>query len=200
MNSYVEETLQSEPFRSFLATWQSLRVGNKLPSRGKIHLRDFVDHLENLIIYERFGPRDLRYRLTGSGVSERVDNIGVEVNLFDLFVPEVHDACEIWWNAVMDAPCGGIMEFSTAFTNGNHRAGMAIALPILSQRGTPLLLALNHMMGIIRVSEPRAQVAFGVDYAIGHYFDIGYGVPPGGTMPVVGKAKPLESGGQDQTA
>ncbi len=191
MTPFVDEALNKEPFRSFLSTWRSVRKGDSLPARQNIHLRDFVDHLENLIICERRGPRDLRYRLTGSGVSERVRNVGVEINLFDLFVPDIHEPCEIWWNAIMDKPCGGIMEFSTAFTDGTTRAGMAIALPILSQRGEPLLLALNHMMGILRVEERRETIVFGQDYALGHYFDIGFGVPDGDN-PVIAKPKNLE--------
>lgn len=190
MDPFLEETLQSEPFKSFFAMWQSTRRNNQIPTRQDIHLRDFVDHLENLVIYERRGRRDLRYRLTGSGVADRVENIGVEINLFDLFVPEVHDACEVWWNAVMDQPCGGVMEFSTAFTNGTHRAGIAIALPILSPRGETLLLARNHMMGLLRADEPRESVAFGQDYAIGRYFDIGCGVPEG-QQTIVAKEKTL---------
>lgn len=179
MQEFLSTTLAGEPFASFQRAWEAVRTQGDLPSRQDIHLRNFVDHLDNLVIYERRGRRDLRYRLTGSGVAERVDNLGIEVNLFDHFVPEVHEACEEWWNAVMDKPCGGLMEFSTRFSNGTTRAGIALALPIISERGETLLLARNHMMDIIDLGEPCAAPQFGEKYAVGHYFDIGFGLPDG---------------------
>lgn len=179
MQQFLVKTLGEEPFASFQRAWEAERQEGRLPSRQSIHLRNFVDHLDNLVIYERRGRRDLRYRLTGSGVAERVDNMGIEVNLFDHFVPEVRAACEEWWNAVMDQPCGGLMEFSTRFSNGTTRAGIALALPIVSERGNTLLLARNHMMDIIDIGEPCEAPVFGEKYAIGHYFDIGFGLPEG---------------------
>lgn len=188
MQDFLTKTLSDEPFASFHRAWDAERVDGALPSRQSIHLRNFIDHLDNLVIYERRGRRDLRYRLTGSGVAERVDNLGVEVNLFDHFVPDVHAACEEWWNTVMDHPCGGLMEFSTRFSNGTTRAGMAIALPITSERGETLLLARNHMMDIIDVGATCDAPVFGEKYAIGHYFEIGFGVPEGAAT-VVAKAR-----------
>lgn len=191
MDTFLDKLLSEEPFCSFKDAWERVRHNQGLPKRSDIHLRNFIDHLENLVIYERRGRRDLRYRLTGSGVSDRLDNMGAEINLFDHFVPEVHEACDEWWNTVMDNPCGGIMEFSTRFSNGTVRAGVAIALPILSDRGETLLLARNHMMDIFEVGEHCEAPVFGEKYAIGHYFDIGFGSPDG-EQTIIAKAKQVD--------
>ncbi len=177
MHDDVTKYLASEPFKSFLATWQTARDDEDIPFRHRIELRAFASHAENLVIYQRKGRRDLRYRLTGSQVANRVDNIGPEVNLFDFFVPGTLDDAELWWNAIFDTPCGAIMDFSMTYPDGNVKEVVTLLLPIKTAYERDMILSLHKVGDIVRVTKPRSHVLVAEDYVSGYYFDVGFGLP-----------------------
>lgn len=177
MHESVTHLLAREPFKSFLQAWQNARDDDDIPFRNRIELRAFAGFAQNLVIYQRKGRRDLRYRLTGSLVSERVDNIGPEVNLFDLFLQDTLDEAELWWNELFDQPCGGLMDFSMAYPDGSVREVMTLLLPIKTKSERDMILSLHEIGSIIRVQKPTEQVHVTSDYAVGYYFDIGFGLP-----------------------
>lgn len=177
MHESVEKLLANKPFKSFLQTWQEARDGADIPFRSKIKLKEFAGFAENLVIYQRRGRRDLRYRLTGSQEAERVDNIGPEVNLFDLFVPDTLDDAELWWNALFDQPCGGMMDFSMDYPDGTVREVITLLLPIKTETERDMILSLHVIGDLIRLQKPMDHVLVASDYVVGHYFDIGIGLP-----------------------
>lgn len=191
MHESVEKLLAIEPFRSFLQTWQEARDGADIPFRNKIKLKEFAGFAENLVIYQRKGRRDLRYRLTGTQVAERVDNIGPEVNLFDFFVPDTLDDAELWWNELFDQPCGGMMDFSMAYPDGAVREVITLLLPIKTETERDMILSLHVIGDLIRLQKPMDHVLVANDYVVGHYFDIGFGLPE--TPPAYWPYKPRKT-------
>lgn len=177
MHESVTDLLAKEPFKTFLQAWQNARDDADIPFRHRIELRAFAGFAENLVIYQRKGRRDLRYRLTGTQVAERVDYIGPDVNLFDLFVQDTLDDAELWWNELFDRPCGGMMDFSMAYPDGAVREVMTLLLPIKTESERDMILALHEIGDLIRVQKPMEHVLVASDYVVGHYFDIGFGLP-----------------------
>lgn len=177
MTDETREFLSRQPFKSFFETWQAARDGDDIPFRHKIELRAFATYAENLVIYQRKGRRDLRYRLAGSAVSERTANVGPEVNLFDFFVPDMLEAGEQWWNPLFDTPCGGVSDYSIRYPDGSVKSIVTLLLPIKTERERDMLLSLHQVGPIERVGEPRERFIVGEDHVTGHYFDIGFGLP-----------------------
>lgn len=177
MHESVTELLAREPFKSFLSTWQKARDDNDIPFRHRIQLREFAGFAENLVIYQRKGRQDLRYRLTGTQVAERVDFIGPEINLFDFFIENTRDDAELWWNPIYDQPCGAMMDFSMWYPDGTVREVITLLLPIKTETERDMILSLHEVGDIIQVNKPRQHVLVAADYVVGHYFDIGFGLP-----------------------
>lgn len=178
-----------EEFRSFYRLWQNARTDGQLPNRSDIRLEDFAPHAPNLIIIERNGPGYFSHRLVGASVSERFGSIGKTENLLSFHAEEARETTRRWLDTILDTPCGGVAEFSTAYKDGTHRACQSMILPILSPDGKPLIFSLQHAFDLIRVGEEREKPCVGLDYSIGALLDIGFGLPDTGDGLFVAKKK-----------
>lgn len=181
---------KAESFQSFYEAWQAVREGNDLPVRRNIRIQDFAQHTNNLSIVECKKPGFYTHRLLGSSVVDRFGNPDPEVNFLTFYAPDVKDYTRQWLEALLQTPCGGVTEFSTTYQDGTHRSCIALSLPIVAAQNERLLLSLQIPLDIFRVSEPRETSCIGLDYAIGHFFDLGWGLPTSMEQNPVAKPKP----------
>ncbi len=181
---------KAESFQSFYDAWQAAREGSNLPVRRNIRIQDFAQHSNNLSIVECKHQGFYTHRLLGSSVVDRFGSPDPEVNFLTFYAPDVKSYTHQWLEALMQTPCGGITEFSTAYQDGAHRSCIALSLPIVAAQNEPLLLSLQLPLHIFRFSEPRKTSCIGIDYAIGHFLDIGWGLPTTMEQDPVAKPKP----------
>lgn len=177
MKAELDTIARKEPFAAFWQAWQNARCGNDIPLRNDIKIRDFSQFLPNMIVYDYIGPGDIRYRLAGEAVSDRLGLGGTGMNVFDSFAPDAVELGQQWWTGIMETPCGGVSAFSVAYQNGIHRACEAINLPILGNENQVMVLAMVLAEKIIRVESRRENIRTGLDYSFGHFVDIGFGLP-----------------------
>ncbi|MBO6505250.1 MAG: PAS domain-containing protein [Kordiimonadaceae bacterium] len=179
-----------DPYQSYFDAWQKARIGNELPHRRDIGLRDFAAHADNLIIIERRAPGFFGHRLVGSSVVERFGGVDPTTNVLEFHAPDVKDDVQSWMDCLLQTPCAGIAEFSTAYQDGTHRACQALILPIIGPDGAPMIFSLQHAFELIRISEPRDKPCVGLDYSVGHFIDIGWGLPEEMTSSHIAKPPP----------
>ena len=171
--------LEDPLFSSFFQAWEKLRTNGSVPNRSDVKLQDFAPFAADLLIYDLYSPTDLRSRLMGSRVTERVKFHGNDVNWLDLVCPSVRKAGELWWNSLINTPCAGIMQFSTRFLNGTNRLARAMLLPIIGPEGQTLLLTLNQATNVFRVDDAEGKILISADCFQTLYIDIGFGLPAG---------------------
>jgi len=164
-------------FRRFFKTWQDARVGGNVPTRKAITLREFAAFAPDLLIYELRAPDDLRCRLMGSHVSDRVKTYSQDINWLKLVVDDMQEAGKTWWGNLFGTPCAGLMQFSTGFINGTSRVSRALLLPIAQSPGVVHLLTLATASEVYDVGDPREQLVISHDCFQSKYIDIGFGLP-----------------------
>lgn len=178
MQTDFDQIKEMAPFPEFYAAWQAARHDGAIPVRGDIRLRDFAPFADSLQIYELKNPQDLRCRLMGSRVSDRVPNVSPEHNLFDFFGHErARKIGELWWVSMAKVPCGGVMCFSTSYESGAKRAVPSMVLPITGVDGSAQFIAFNNLPKIIGSGEPRQSMVIADDSFEGKFFDVGFGLP-----------------------
>lgn len=177
MSIDFDSIITQEPFPDFWAAWQSSRVEGNIPLRADIRLQNFARFADSLQIYELKSPRDLRCRLIGSKVAERVQQVSPEDNLFDFFSEPAAAIGEKWWVNMASTPCGGLMCFSTHYANGIKRMVPSLVLPITGAKGQKLFLALNSLPRMLDRSEPSGKLIIAEDAFEGKFLDVGYGLP-----------------------
>ncbi|MBO6505298.1 MAG: PAS domain-containing protein [Kordiimonadaceae bacterium] len=179
MNSDFTSLLEDPFFSAFFQAWDDLRANGKIPHRSDVKLQDFAPFAADLLMYELHSPTDLRSRLIGSSVVERVKFQGSDINWLDLVCPSVRDAGELWWNSLFSTPCAGVMQFSTRFLNGTNRLARAMLLPIIGPDGQTLLLTLNKATAVFRVDDASDTILISADCFQTLYIDVGFGLPAG---------------------
>lgn len=179
MHRNFERIMLSDPIQPFFDAWQQARVKGLLPNRVDIQLKDFAAFAENIAIYERRGPRDFFYRLQGSQIAERLEYLDRGFNFFDFISADTLEMSELWWNSIIDRPCGGVLDYSTRYPNGDVRETNSVLLPIVGQDGECQILALNIPGKLLRIGDRTPHPRVAEDYVYAHYLDIGFGIPDG---------------------
>ncbi len=171
------QTINDDLFRRFFKLWQNVRDGDALPTRKAVTLRDFAPFAPDLLIYELPAPDDLRCRLMGSNISDRVKAYSPDTNWLDLVAGDVREAGKICWGNLFTMPCAGLMQFSTGFLNGTSRISRALLLPMQHAPGVVNLLALATVSDVYNVGDPRDQLIVSHDCFQSNYIDVGFGLP-----------------------
>ena len=184
MTTDFDSIIASDLFPDFMQAWQSARKDDAIPLRSDIRLQEFAKFADSLQIYELKERLDLRCRLMGSRVSERVQQVGPEDNLFDFFGTSAKAVGEKWWNGMASAPCGGLMCFSTHYMSGVVREVPSLVLPMTGSEGSILFLAFNRIPKFLGNSEPQDKVTIAEDAFAGKFIDVGFGLPEGIKNPV----------------
>ncbi len=179
MDSDFTSILDDAYFCAFREAWEKLRSGNNVPMRSDVRLQDFARFAPDLLLYELKSPNDLRCRLMGSSVSDRVKLQSMDINWLDLVASDMRAAGENWWNSLSETPCAGIMQYSTAFIDGTNRLSRCLLLPVKHSSGSTMLLGMTKASNVYLVGEPREQIVVSADCFQGQYIDIGFGLPKG---------------------
>lgn len=176
-----KEALNSETLKPFYAAWQAARVGNHIPRRVDIRIQDFANHMSDMVITERRSENEFYPRLTGGGVDTRMSGQLSGANVLNFHVEEIRDSIQHMLNTVLDQPCGVITEYSIAYPNGKHVGTQVLMLPVSNDDEPAMIISLQRALGKIRMSSSRDEPVVGLDYAVGQYIDVGFGLPQEGS-------------------
>ncbi len=112
--------------------WESLRINGELPLRAEIDPRQIPDVLDNLFIFERLNPQDVRVRIAGLALCEM---IGMEVrgqSPMSFFDESTRRRFAAVIDDVMDRPTIARLGLDTVDKMGNEARVEMILLPLRS--------------------------------------------------------------------
>lgn len=171
--------LDDPVFAEFFQAWRDARCGAEIPCRKDIKLQTFARYAESLMIFERDSEQELKCRLIGSKLSDRVGAIDNDVNWLDLMASDAKETALEWWRTAFNTPCAGLLQFSVSYPNGNNNLAHALFVPLRSNDGGVHMLGLIRNLGIYRVDPASDALLYGQDFYQATYVDVGYGLPSG---------------------
>lgn len=175
-----DEALTSDTLRPFYAAWKAARTGGNIPRRADIRIQDFADHMSDMVITERRSEQEFFPRLTGGAVDTRMSGQLSGANILDLHCDETRPGTQQMLNTILDRPCGVITEYSIAYPNGKHMGTQVLMLPVRDDAEPAMIISVQRALGKIRMGTSRETPVVGLDYAVGQYIDLGFGLPPSG--------------------
>lgn len=162
--------------RSFLAHWQSLRVGDALPT-----LKDYlgIPHPSlqpNVAIKDVVLPRLLRVRLFGTRLSDLVGVDLTGMNILD-FAGSGAMADALWWyhHEVAAHPVGLATVKLAATASGRAISFEDVELPLTPFPGGPPCVAC--CLGFVETLDFKDPMFRFNDHLSARWIDIGWGVP-----------------------
>lgn len=162
---------------ALLAYWRKIRGSDLVPYRNSLRPGEIPRLLPALMLLEYRAPDTLTYRLTGTGIVDRMGRDFTGLNLFDLTLPKQLTATRLRFNHLRAHPCG--LVFRTQLTSKYNTAFSAelIYLPLRDHLGE--ISQLVSVVSVIKRYQPgkvsadfRPMVAYET-----LYLDIGAGVP-----------------------
>ncbi|MGE4062952.1 MAG: PAS domain-containing protein [Rhodospirillaceae bacterium] len=162
--------------RSFLAHWQSLRVGGAIPT-----LKDYLGKPHpilqpNVAIKDVIGPGHLNVRLFGTHLVEvaGVDPTGQNLMVF-AGGPAMADELFRYQNAVATHPAGLASVKRAATAGGRTISFEDVELPLTPFPGGPPCLVC--CLGFVEVLDYKDKMFKLLAHTSIHWIDVGWGVP-----------------------
>jgi hypothetical protein len=102
------------------------------PGREDLPLRLLAPFLPNLTIMQRDPTGDLRYRLVGTGVVERMTRDLTGEKVFDYLAEEIHPGISQAFAAIIEDQCAGHFIYENIYSNGMLTSIESLLLPLAS--------------------------------------------------------------------
>lgn len=165
------------------AAWASYWLS--LPKQGGIPFKRALDpgamrrFVANLVMVERHGPREYKWRLMGTAVRNMtgVELTGTEA--FEFHTPQQRERALVAYNAQLETPCGvwGITMLQGA--SGFEAPAEILVLPLRADDGTPRFLANTvDRLPDGRRLDPNAAIDVKLlSWSEHRFLDIGFGLP-----------------------
>lgn len=169
-------TFRTDHCRSFLTHWQSLRVGDALPTLQDYLSRPHPVLQPNVAIKDVLEPGLLRVRLFGTHL---VEVAGIDLtgqNLVDFAANDVM-ARELWWyqHKVAVHPAGLASVKLAATASGRSISFEDVELPLTPFAGGPPCLVC--CLGFVEVIDYKDTMFKLLAHATTRWLDIGWGIP-----------------------
>jgi hypothetical protein len=175
-NDIVSRSPQSIAFE---AMWRGLRTGGLVPRRSDFHPSKALPFLRDLVLLEvpPPGERQLRIRLAGTGIEQRIQNNIVGRDYLEFLPAIYHDGALTSAQIMADLPCGLWQLTNVHYERGTAQLLELTAFPLISDGG-------RQILGLLRGTGKYQPPTFVPDKALQadtalkfEFLEIGNGVP-----------------------
>ena len=158
--------------------WSSLRNDHLMPFATDIDPTRIVPLLKEITIFEIFGEKDVRYRLAGTGVAERLGADPTGKNLFDITAPETVGTVAYLFETLFKQPVGAIVQYENTYNTGRRAPVSSLFLPLAAvEGGRPRVLSIHTREASTDYEDAQNTSTIGTTVTGIHWIDIGAGIP-----------------------
>ncbi|WP_421866198.1 PAS domain-containing protein [Parvibaculum sp.] len=158
--------------------WLSLPRGSGLPSSSDFDPAAIRSWLADMTIMSVNGPGDIRHRLVGTGIADRLGYDATGKNLLDFIDPSYREQCARDMHEVAWRPCGWQVRYLTHYPSGRVANVQSIYLPLKGPAGQPpRIVSVHTPEDAQRYARGSAEPNFASSIDRMVWIDLGFGVP-----------------------
>jgi len=159
--------------------WKQSRGDKIVPLASDFDPTKIAHLLKDIVIFDVLGDRDIRYRLAGTEVAERLGRDPTGVNLIDLAAPEAQGYISELFAKILSQPTGAIVHYQNTYSTGKRAPVRSFFLPLAMKAGkSPRVLSL-HGQDEAPTSYEKVQLSTTVGTLVEKviWLDLGAGTP-----------------------
>ncbi|MBX3491649.1 MAG: PAS domain-containing protein [Parvibaculum sp.] len=162
----------------FFAYWSSLPRANGAPHATDFDPLALTLWLPDTTIMEIHGPGDIRFRLVGTRVAERMTHDPTGTNMLEMLAPETRAQVCRDMHEIAYRPCGYHARYVNVYGSGRVSHVQSLYLPLAAPVGhPPRMIAVHAPEEAVEYQQPadRTVCATSIDEIV--WVDVGRGVP-----------------------
>jgi len=168
-------------FGDVLDYWRSLQAGNisALPRRASFDPKQLDSKFAKLSLMRRTGRYDVLAGLVSRDVADMWRRPVGGINAFDLACPEMRENIALFYEAVLDQPCGALVSERCLDHSQSPQSVQSLYLPMSDRDGQPC-----YVVGITVAGTPGFRSSLKDQLVLSHcqmtsmtFVDLGHGVP-----------------------
>lgn len=158
--------------------WNKTRGDELVPLAADIDPTKIAPLLKDIAIFEIFGARDIRYRLAGTDVAERLGADPTGKNLLDITAPETVETVATLFQKMFSQPAGAIVRYENTYNTGKRAPVSSLFLPLAAAQNTqPRVLSIHTREASTDYENAQNASTIGTAVTEIHWIDIGAGIP-----------------------
>lgn len=158
--------------------WQSLPRSGGLPLYSDFDPAAARSWLADMTILSVNGPDEIRHRLVGTAIADRLGYDATGKNLLDFIDPSYRSQCARDMLEVVYRPCGWQVRYLTHYPSGRIAHVQSIYLPLQGPAGQPpRIVSVHTPEDPERYARASAEPSFASKIARMVWIDLGFGVP-----------------------
>ncbi len=173
------ETLLKEPSKQALFDfWNETRGKSLVPSAPRIDPALIVSLLKDLVIFDFLGKTDVRYRLAGTLVAERMEHELTGKNIIEMLGTENRELVAQMFEQIAMRPVGSFAEYENIYKSGKRAVIHSLYLPLGKTGETsPRILSTHTQHKTLSYGDKQPSVTIAASITKIIWIDIGAGVP-----------------------
>lgn len=179
----------TKPLERLWRHWCSLPCpnGTGMPLRRALNIARLSDILPRLSLMQRHGPEEMTVGLVGTAVDSLWEAPITGMNAFDLVTPSMRSDIAVFYNSLLDHPCGAITRERVIKGTSKQIDVATLHLPLCDRSGNP-----SYIVGCSVFSTPEIQPSL-KEHVITErrqlqatqFLDIGAGLPDGDAIRIL---------------
>ncbi|MAU59596.1 PAS domain-containing protein [Parvibaculum sp.] len=158
--------------------WLSLPRASGIPNASDFDPAAARSWLADMTILTVNGPEEIRHRLVGTGIADRLGYDATGKNLLDFVDPSYRRQCARDMLEVAWRPCGWQVRYLTHYPSGRVAHVQSIYLPLKGpERQPPRIVSVHTPENPERYTRTASKPNFASEIARMVWIDVGFGVP-----------------------
>lgn len=158
--------------------WSSVRDGRLMPFATDVDPTKIAPLLTEIAIFEVFGRNDIRYRLAGTAVAERLGADPTGKNVLEITAPETIETVAHLFETMFKQPAAAIVRYENTYNTGRRAPVSSLFLPLAAtDNGQSRVLSIHTREASTDYEDAQIASTIGTAVAKISWIDIGAGVP-----------------------
>ncbi|PCJ68451.1 MAG: hypothetical protein COA62_14905 [Rhodobiaceae bacterium] len=177
--SEIDEVLTQPSHKALFEFWTETRKQDLLPLATEIDPSRIPHLLKDIAIFDVLDKTEVRYRLAGTSIAERMGADPTGQNVIEMLSPKTREFISEIIEAIINQPVGVLVKYETVHQGGKRAALESLYLPLgRTEETSPRVLSTHVQQKILGYEEERSATSVAEAITDVIWIDIGAGVPP----------------------
>ena len=174
----IDDLLTHPSHKGLFEFWNKAREQNLIPTATQIDPAGIPHLLKDIAIFDVLDNTEVRYRLAGTSVAERMGIDPTGQNVIEMVRPDNREFVSGLFGAIINQPVGLLVEYENVYQRGKRTVVNSLYLPLGRTDSTsPRILSTHVQRETIAYEEAQSSTSIATEITKIIWIDIGAGVP-----------------------
>ena len=176
--SDIDDVLTRPSQKDLFEFWNETRQQDLIPLATEIDPTRIPHLLKDVAIFDIFDKTDVRYRLAGTSIAERMGVDPTGKNLIDMLSSDNRELVSELFEAVIQQPAAILVEYENVYKGGKRAVVHSLYLPLGKTESTsPRIISTHEQHETLAYEDSQSSTAIAAAITKVVWIDVGAGVP-----------------------